>query len=229
MPSPLRWRPGKGWLVLIGGASGEWSTTGAIDRAAIDAIRRDGPIAFLPAANCPPDYGESFLDHYERLGAPGGRVAPINDLASARDPANADLLARASLVYIGGGDTQHLLASMTGTPSLEALASAYEAGAVIAGASAGAIAISAWGIPVDTSLGVLEGWGWLRDAIVAPHYGPADRAGALSAALAKRPHAPGLGLPDDAALALGPNGEVQEWGDARIEFVAGPAVEEARP
>lgn len=228
MTPSLRWRPGKGWLVLIGGASGHWSTTGPIDRAAIDAIRRDGPIAFLPAAECPPDYGESFLARYAALGAPSGRVVPVHDAASARDRANADLLASASLIYIGGGDTQHLLASMTATPSLEALATAYEAGSVIAGASAGAIAISTWGIPVDTSLGVLEGWGWLRDAIVTPHHNT-DRAEALSAALAKRPHALGLGLPDDTALALGPDGEAQEWGAARIEFVAGPAFEKARP
>jgi cyanophycinase len=212
--------------VLIGGASGQWPTTGEIDRAAIEAIRRDGPIVFLPAANCPPDYGESFLDHYERLGAPGGRVAPINDVASARDPANADLLANASLVYIGGGDSQRLLATMTGSPALEALAAAYENGAVIAGASAGAIAIATWGVPVDTSIGLLEGWSWLRDAIVAPHYDAAERARALAAAIARQPQAVGVGLPDDAALALGPNGEVQEWGEAQIGFINGAKFEE---
>ena len=32
---PIEWRPGKGWLVLIGGTSDQWRTTEAIDRAAV--------------------------------------------------------------------------------------------------------------------------------------------------------------------------------------------------
>ena len=52
-PVPRTWRPGEGWLVLLGGSSGLWSTTEAVDRAAIAAMRRDGPIAFLPAFSAP--------------------------------------------------------------------------------------------------------------------------------------------------------------------------------
>src|SRR3990172_3001928 len=110
---PLRWRTGNGWLVLVGG--GRWNTTDAIDRRAIEAMTDEAPIAFVPAAGCPPDYGESFLAHYARLGAPAGYVVPIHDQASANDPANVRRLTHAGLVYFGGGDTRQLLDVVGGT------------------------------------------------------------------------------------------------------------------
>lgn len=211
-------RSGLGWLVLIGGASGHWATTQPIDRAAVESIRHDGPIAFLPAAGCEPEYGPSFLAHYKRLGAPDGYVIPIEDAAAARDPANARLLADASLIYIGGGDTRQLLSIMTGSPALEAMTQAYEAGAVIAGASAGAIALAAWGVPIDPNVIALEGWGWIPDVIVSPHHSP-ERSARLRGAIAAHPQHTGLGLPEDFALALGPNGETERWGSGEIEVV----------
>lgn len=217
---PLTRRPGLGWLVLIGGASGHWATTEAIDRAAIASMRLDAPIAFLPAAGCEPEYGTSFLAHYGRLGAPDGYVVPIDDGVSARDPSNVRLLAEAGLVYIGGGDTTRLLATITGSPALDVLAQAYDRGAVIAGASAGAIALAAWGVTLDPSVGVLQGWDWLPEAIVSPHHTPA-RAELLRAALDEHPQFLGIGVPEDVAFALGPEGEALTWGEGRVDVLHG--------
>jgi len=212
---PIEWRPGKGWLVLIGGTSDQWRTTEAIDRAAIALMPANTPIAFVPAAACPPDYGESFLATYRRLGATAGHVVSIHDRASAQDAANAKLLRDAGLIYFGGGETPELLASMTGTPAVDAIAAAYEQGAVIAGMSAGAIALSAWGVSMGA--GVLQGWAWLRRVVVSVHYG-AEREAGLNAALRDHPDMLGLGLPEDVALALGPNGELEAWGDEEIDL-----------
>ena len=206
--------------MLIGGASGRWSTTGAIDRAAIEAMSDEAPIAFVPAAGCPPDYGESFLARYAELSAPPGYVVPIHDADSARDPINTRRLTQAGLIYFGGGDTRKLLEAMTGTPALDAVAAAYAAGAVIVGMSAGAIALAAWGVSPDLGGGVLKGWGWLPHAIVAPHY-TGDQAEAMRAALRDHPELLGLGIPDDVALALGPDGEVQTWGRGQITVTLG--------
>ena len=216
---PLRWRTGDGWLVLVGG--GHWETTEAIDRNAIEAMSDDTPIVFVPAAGCPPGYGESFLAHYARLGAPPGYSVPIHDAASARDPVNVRRLTQAGLIYFGGGDTHKLLAALTGTPSLDAVAAAYAAGAVVVGMSAGAIALAEWGISFDAGVEVLQGWGWLPHVMVTPHFEP-GRADAVRAELVKRPQLLSLGIPEDVALALGPNGEVQTWGRAQITVTVGP-------
>jgi cyanophycinase len=220
----LTWRSGAGWLVLIGGTSDQWRATEAIDRAAIELMDRDRPIAFVPAAACPPDYGESFLATYRGLGAPPGYVVPVHDRASASDPANTELLRRAGLIYFGGGETVQLLGTLTGTPALEAVAAAHDAGAVVVGMSAGAIALAALGVPLNLSIGVLQGWGWLARAIVSVHHTP-ERHPGLRKALIERPEMLGIGLPEDAALALGPKGQLQTWGARELTVTAGPDFE----
>jgi len=223
-PTLRPWRGGRGWLVLIGGSSGTWPPTEPIDRAAIERMPSNAPIAFVPAAGCPPDYGQSFLETYGRLGARDGHVVPVYDEASARDPANVELLARAGLIYFGGGDTRQLLAALTGTPALDAIASAYEAGAVICGMSAGAIALAAWGVSIDPAVGVLQGWSWVPRALVSVHH-TLFRDEALARALRDHPEAIGIALPEHSALAIGPDGETEQWGEAGITITPGAAYE----
>ena len=214
------WRSGRGWLVLLGGSSGTWPPTEPIDRAAIERMP-GGPVAFVPAAGCPPDYGESFLATYARLGARDGYVVEVRDRGSARDARNAALLEEAGLVYFGGGDTTRLLAAMTGTPALNAVAAAYERGAVIVGMSAGAIALAAYGVSLGA--GVLQGWGWLPDALVSVHHTPA-RDEALARAHSERPETVAIALPEHAALAIGPEREVEEWGEPGVVITPGRAA-----
>jgi cyanophycinase len=218
---PLRWRAGAGWLALIGG--GRFETTESIDYNAIEAMIDEAPIAFVPAASGAADYGEAFLEHYEGLGAPPGYVVPIHDRASANEAGNAQQLARAGLIYIGGGDTQRLLDALHDSAALKAIASAYDNGAVIVGMSAGAMALAAWGVSSDEGVGVLRGWGWLPDAIVAPHY-DADRAEALREALLEQPNMIGLGLPEDTALVFSPEGDVATWGRGQVHVTFGSGL-----
>jgi cyanophycinase-like exopeptidase len=219
-------RSARGWLVLVGGSSGTWPPTEPIDRAAVELMRKRAPVAFVPAAGCPSDYGESFLETYARLGARDGYVVPVRDSASARDRENVRLLQRAGLIYFGGGDTRLLLAAMAGTPALDAVASAYEAGAVVVGMSAGAIALAAWGVSLDPAVGVLPGWGWLPDALVSVHHTSA-RGEALARAVRDHPDTIGIALPEHAALAVGPDGEVQEWGEPGIAITPGAEFDPA--
>lgn len=215
---PITRRAGKGWLVLIGGTSDQWRTTEPIDRAAIALMSSRAPIAFVPAAACPPDYGTSFLTTYQRLGAPDGYVVPIAGREPANDAANVELLRHAGLIYFGGGETTQLLDAMTDTRALEALAEAYEQGAVVVGMSAGAIALSARGVTMGA--GVLEGWGWLPELLVCVHH-TADRVHEFECALRDHPDLVGVGLPEDDALALGPNGEVEAWGEHELAISPG--------
>jgi cyanophycinase len=219
---PLDWRSGRGWLLLVGGTTYFWRGTEAIDRAAVGVMSPGAPIAFVPAANCPPEYGASFLSTYRGYGAPDGYVVPITSRRAACDPKNAALLREAGLIYFGGGDTTALLASMTGTPALDAVAEAYAAGAVVVGMSAGAIGLAARGLSLGA--GVLEGWSWLARTLVSVHHN-ATREEAFDAALNAHPDLLGLGLPEDAALALGPDGRIEWWGDEELVLKPGAAFD----
>ncbi len=217
---PLQWRTGAGWLVLLGG--GHWEENEIIHSQAISAIADESPIAFVPAANPDPTYGESFLSFYADLGAPPGYVVPIVDQRSASDPANCRRLATASLIYIGSGSTVRLIEALEDTPAIEAIAAAFDSGAVIVGASAGAMLLGRWGMNADQGR-IFPGWGWVSDALIVPHYG-AEQTTAVRAALQRYPETIALGIPDEVALALGPDGDVATWTDTdhQVTVTLGP-------
>jgi len=206
---PVQWRTGAGWLILLGG--GRWEDNETIHSQAISAITDESPIAFIPAADPDPMRGEAFLSFYADLGAPPGYVVPIHDQQSANDPANYRRLANASLIYIGGGSLQRLLEALEGTYAIDALATAFDGGAVIVGEDAGAMLLGKWG--VNTAQGkIYPGWGWVSDALIVPHHTP-ERVAQVRAALQRYPEAIALGIPDCVALALGPEGDLATWTD----------------
>jgi len=210
---PVQWRTGAGWLILLGG--GRWEDNETIHSQAISAITDESPIAFIPAADPDPMRGEAFLSFYADLGAPPGYVVPIHDQQSANDPANYRRLANASLIYIGGGSLQRLLEALEGTYAIDALATAFDGGAVIVGEDAGAMLLGKWG--VNTAQGkIYPGWGWVSDALIVPHHTP-ERVVQVRAALQRYPEAIALGIPDCVALALGPEGDLATWTDTDLQ------------
>ncbi len=216
---PLGWRAGQGWLVLAGGGDLEELTD--IHRAAIDAMSDESPVVYVPTASDSPDTGRGrgqlVTEQIEELGGPVGYVAPIFTRADASEPRNLRRLTQAGMIYLGGGNVQRLMETLAGTPALDALAAAYAAGAVILAEGDAACALGAWGL--TTSGDVLAGWGWLPDALVCPAFHDT----ALRDAIKSKPECLGLGLPAGAALALGPENQVQplNTGGAQVKVVLG--------
>lgn len=222
---PLRWRTGAGWLVLAGGGTWQKGETGAIDAAALGWASSDQPIAILLTGGGSTAEGEALLDYYADLGGPSGDVVPIFDAASARQTGNCQLLREAGLIHIGDGpDVLRLVRSLSESPALEALAHAFEAGAVVVGMGIGATALGAWvasGVDAGDVAEAEPGWGWLPGAIVEPHFLGTKVATRLRRLLHIHPNSLGLGVPDGLALALGPEGQVETIGDGEITAVLG--------
>ena len=201
---PLRWRDGRGWLVLTGG--GKPKDISHILRAAIEAMSDESPVVFVPTASAAPDgdhdTSQRILAQIETLGGPAGYVAPIFTHTDATDLRNVRRLAQAGLVYLGDGQAQRLITTLSDTPTLDALAAAYEAGAVVVAAGAAACALGARGLCEQE----IAGWGWLPDVLICPYYAEALT---LREAVKTHPECLGLGIPQDTALALGPENQVQ--------------------
>lgn len=209
----MQWRTGAGWLIVLGG--GRWEDSETIHSRAISAITDESPIVYVPSANSDPMDGETFLSFYSELGAPPGYVVPIHDQKSARDPVNYRRVSHASLIYLGGDDVARLIETVEGTPIIDALAEAFDSGAVIVGAGAGAMMLGTWGLHPSTGK-VLPGWGWISDSLIVPHYAP-ERAVHIRTALQRYPETVALGVPDNVALAFGPDGEVETWTDTELQ------------
>ena len=116
----------------------------------------------------------------ERVAAGMGRPvrvteARVVDDASAADRRCLELLSAADLVYLPGGDPGVVLDVLEGSAALQAIQRARVAGAVVAGASAGAMA---FGRRTWTPDGVRDGFGWAGELLVVPHATPDRVAGA---------------------------------------------------
>ena len=130
----------------------------------------------LPTAAAPE--GEASLRRWLDLGAAqaerlGVEQVPVvvRDRAEADKPEPAALVEGAGLIYLSGGSPTYLAQTLRGTRVWEAIYEAWQAGAALAGCSAGAMALTGW-VPAmralrrepDPGLGVLP---HLR---VLPHF-----------------------------------------------------------
>jgi cyanophycinase-like exopeptidase len=104
--------------------------------------------------------------------------ARVVDGASAADVDVAERLASADLVYLPGGDPDAVIEILAGTPAWRAVEAARTRGAVVAGASAGAMAL---GERTWTSGGYVAGFGWAGRLVVVPHATAERMTGARAA------------------------------------------------
>lgn len=94
-------------------------------------------------------------------------VALVVDEASADDPAFAALLAHADLIHLSGGDPDIVPGLLDGFAAGKSLRAAWAGGAVIGGASAGAMILAEWSW---TPQGGIHGLGLVSGLAVVPHY-----------------------------------------------------------
>ena len=66
----------------------------------------------------------------------------VRDREGADDPAAAQAIGEADLIYLSGGKPTYLLDALAGSAVGDAIAAAHERGAVLAGCSAGAMVLA---------------------------------------------------------------------------------------
>ena len=129
-------------------------------------------------------------------------VASVLDGLAAADPAIVARLAAAHVIHLPGGDPDLLPAVLRGTPAWAAILRAHAAGACVAGASAGAMALAErlW-----TRGGPVEGLRLVPGVVVLPHFDP-GRAAAWRRIVDPDERLTWLGL-DERTLVIGRPGE----------------------
>lgn len=137
---------GTGTIALVG--SGEFlPTSDTLDRVLLARLPAPARVAIVPTASAPDGptvfarWGAMGIEHYTRLGAQAEAVM----LATREDAHSADFAARiraANLVYLSGGKPPYLVETLRGTPAWDAIQAVFVAGGVVAGCSAGAVALA---------------------------------------------------------------------------------------
>jgi cyanophycinase len=210
----------------------------AFDRSLLEATGRARPrVAILPTASYPD--GEDVFQRWAAMGVAhftelGAEVEPVlvRDAAAADDPAACQAIGEADLVYLSGGRPAHLVGALTGTRLGRALVAASDRGAVLAGCSAGAMALAGhafwfrvWRLPWllhwQPGLGVVPG------VTVVPHYDAWPEP--LSALIVMQSRRGGavVGIDEETAL-VGKGGAWQVHGRARVTVWRGRRRERFR-
>ena len=166
---------------------------------------------------------------FERVAAQAGIAATatpamIVDAASAADTDIAGRLADADLVYFPGGDPDRIPSVLRGSLAWAAIVRAHEGGAVLGGASAGAMAMAPW---TWTPAGGTTGLDVVPGIAVRPHADAATWASVAERFGAGAPAGLGLlGIPErTAAITDDPSADPIVWhvvGEGEVRWQADP-------
>jgi len=206
-------RPQPGPLALLG--SGEYlPQMSAIDGALLDGLGAGAKrVALLPTASglepgMPARWNTMGVAHFERLGAEATPV-PLIAPADAHDAQVLAALEGADMYYFSGGNPEYVIQTLQGTPAWDAILRGWQAGAVLAGCSAGAMMLGGYTLSVrSVARGQAPRWvpalGIVPELVIMPHFDRlADFAGEamFRAILASAPAGLMLiGVDEDTAL-----------------------------
>lgn len=185
-------------------------------------------IVVIPAASAiPTELGERYRQIFTDLGAGSASVVNPPDRESAEHQSAE--LERATGIFMTGGDQAKLLTLIGGTRTAAMIRDRYHAGAVVAGTSAGASAMSqhmiafGWSGPdcASSAVHMMTGLGLTTSLIIDQHFSQRHRLGRLSAAVTAHPSKLGVGVDENTALIIDAYGCCEVIGAATVTFVDG--------
>ena len=209
----ISWLEARGWLVLAGSVHG----SEAVRARALAVAAADGGVAVLACAG-ENKAVELLLNDFEDLGAQSGYIV---DAFVEDDETLRSRLAEAGIVVVGAElDAGLVQGALTGAIS-EGIRMAWQQGALVLLEGSAAMSAGSWVLQEAESCD--SGLGWLPGAIVLPGVTDVGSSPVASALLAEAPAAVALGIGPQSALALGPDGELEIWGEQQVSIALGTA------
>ncbi len=222
----------QGSAIVIGGAEDKVRDRIILNRFVALAGGEDATICVIStASSLGAEAGLRYATVFEELGA--GRTRPIHATtrAEANDERTALLLRDATGIFLTGGNQLRLASTITGTLLGDAIVERYRRGAAVAGTSAGASAMSAHMIAFGSSgatpklrmAQLASGLGILPGVVVDQHFQQRNRIGRLLSLVAQCPSLLGIGIDEDTAGVIGPDGILEVIGRGSLTIVDGSA------
>src|SRR5438132_5354266 len=226
-------RPVPGPVMVIGGAEDKLKDKVILSRFAKLAGGPDGHVVVISTASSLGDEAtELYRELFTRLGI--ARVSGLRPVTreEANDPAGAAVVEQATGIYLTGGNQLRLSSIVGGTRLSAAITEAHARGAVVAGTSAGASAVTthmvAYGAsgatPKHRMVQISAGLGLVRNVVVDQHFEQRTRLGRLLAVVAQSPSLIGLGLDEDTAAIIGPDEPMEVLGRGAVTVLHGSQV-----
>lgn len=224
----------EGTVIIIGGAEDKVRDRVILSRFVALAGGVDATIAVIStASSLGLEAGERYKAVFAELGVT--RVRPLHAITRAQANDDAAVLAMRDVtgVFLTGGNQLRLSSTLGGTRLADAILDRFRTGAVVAGTSAGASAMSSHMIafgasgatPKHRMAQISAGLGVLPGVIVDQHFQQRNRLGRLLSLIAQNPSLLGLGVDEDTAGVVGPDGILEVIGRGSITVVDGATSE----
>ena len=216
--------------MIIGGAEDKFRDRVILNRFVTLAGGEAATIAVIStASSLGLEAGERYRAIFGELGVRA--VHPIHAMTrpQANDEAGVLAVRDATGVFMTGGNQLRLSSTIGGTRLADAVLDRFRHGAVVAGTSAGASAMSSHMIafgasgatPKHRMAQIAAGLGVLPGVIVDQHFQQRNRLGRLLSLIAQNPSLLGLGVDEDTAGVVGPDGILEVIGRGSITVVDG--------
>jgi len=223
-----------GTVIVIGGAEDKIRDRIILSRFVSLAGGEAAVIVVIStASSLGQEAGERYRQVFTELGARTVRPLHAMTRAQANDETFARAVHDATGVFLTGGNQLRLSSTLGGTRLAEAVLERFGQGAVIAGTSAGASAMSSHMIafgasgatPKHRMAAIAAGLGVLPGVIIDQHFQQRNRLGRLLSLIAQNPSLLGLGIDEDTAGIVGPDQVLEVIGRGSVTVVDGSAAE----
>ncbi|HPC83312.1 MAG TPA: cyanophycinase [Thermoanaerobaculaceae bacterium] len=186
------------------------------------------PIVAIPTASSEPDTGAYYVRLFkEEYSCTDVVSLEIRSPADARRPEYVELASRARGIFFSGGDQVRILTALARSPVLAAISAAFARGAVVGGTSAGTACQSPLMITGEgdfsgirsRSVELWDGLGFFSGVIVDQHFIARQRQNRLFAAILEHPEYLGVGIDEDTAVWVRPDGTFEVLGRSSVMVV----------
>lgn len=237
----------KGILIPIGGNedkgteereiySLDFIEEGILSKVVQEAGGTASKIVVIPtASSIPEEVGENYLEAFAKLGCENVQVLDIRSREDAEKSEAIALVRSAKCIMFSGGDQSKISKCLKDSEIHHILLDRYrnEEGFVIAGTSAGAMAMSAEMIAGGSSresfikgaVALNKGLGFAPEVMFDTHFIRRGRFGRIAEAIAHFPNLLGIGLAEDTGLIIRNGNEMKVIGSGMVIVFDGSEIQ----
>jgi cyanophycinase len=239
----------KGKLIAVGGAEHKGIDTdisefhrnnlnfielGILRRVVQEAGGPDARIEVITTASMIPyEVGENYLNAFGKIGCTNVGLMHIRNRQDTMDPDYMQRIQTCAAVLFSGGNQLRLSATDGGTEFLRIIKRRYqEEGFIIAGTSAGAMAMSntmiyegnAARAHLKGEVKITTGLGFVNTLIIDSHFEKRGRFGRLAQAVAANPGCIGVGLGEDTGMLITEGNKMEAIGSGLVVIIDGHEI-----
>lgn len=223
----------RGRLIAIGGSEDKVDELVVLKRVVQEIGKTEYAVCVITTASSEPEQrGKEYHRVFSTLGASSLNILTIKNRVQANSSALAEKIAKVDLIFLAGGDQLRLTTILGGSKVLEAIQDRLEAGALVAGTSAGAAVFSDTMIYEGKSeeglfkgrVHTTSGFGFVENLIFDTHFMARGRIGRLVQIVTTNPTCTGVGIGEDSGVVLKGDGTVEIIGTGQVIIVDGSDI-----